>query len=58
MDNKPVAPTVEGIQSRYIAEGQRYEVKARLDLDEQRGKSNFIDDVVAFLNAGAGDVHT
>ncbi|TIV69712.1 MAG: ATP-binding protein, partial [Mesorhizobium sp.] len=28
--------------------------KARLNLDEQRGKSNFIDDVVAFLNAGPG----
>ncbi|WP_375162567.1 MULTISPECIES: helix-turn-helix domain-containing protein [unclassified Bradyrhizobium] len=54
MHNRPTAPTIEGIRSGLVAEGQRYEFKARLNLDEQRGKSNFVDDVVAFLNAGSG----
>jgi predicted HTH transcriptional regulator len=54
MGKKLAAPTVDEIQSGLITEGQHYEFKARLNLDEQRSKSNFIDDVVAFLNAGPG----
>ncbi|NKM94285.1 AlbA family DNA-binding domain-containing protein [Rhizobium leguminosarum] len=54
MDKKPAAPTIDGIVSGGFIEGQRYEFKAKLNLEEQRGKSNFIDDVVAFLNAGPG----
>jgi hypothetical protein len=54
MNKQPAAPTIDGIRSGLVIEGQRYEFKARLNLDEQRGKSNFIDDVVAFLNAGPG----
>ncbi|MDX8522081.1 AlbA family DNA-binding domain-containing protein [Mesorhizobium dulcispinae] len=54
MNKQPAMPTIEGIRSGLIVEGQHYEFKARLNLEEQRGKSNFIDDVVAFLNAAPG----
>ncbi|AVH45533.1 helix-turn-helix domain-containing protein [Agrobacterium tumefaciens] len=54
MNTKSAAPTIDGILSGIIVEGQHYEFKARLSLEEQRGKSNFIDDIVAFLNAGSG----
>lgn len=54
MDHKLAVPTIDSIESGHVAEGQRYEFKARLNLDESRGKTNFIDDVVAFLNAGPG----
>ena len=54
MRDRITVPTIEGIRSGLVTESQRYEFKARLNLDEQRGKSNFIDDVVAFLNAGPG----
>lgn len=54
MNKQPAAPTIDDIRSGLTVEGQHYEFKARLNLDEQRGKSNFIDDVVAFLNAGPG----
>lgn len=54
MRNGPAILTLEEIRSGLVTEGQQYEFKARLNLDEARGKSNFIDDVVAFLNAGAG----
>lgn len=54
MNTKSAAPTIDGILSGIVVEGQHYEFKARLSLEEQRGKSNFIDDVVAFLNAGPG----
>ncbi|MGV1793554.1 AlbA family DNA-binding domain-containing protein [Rhizobium sp. A37_96] len=54
MSKKSLAPTIEGILSGAVVEGQHYEFKSRLNLEEQRGKSNFIDDVVAFLNAGPG----
>jgi len=54
MDNTLVVPTIDSIASGLVTEDQRYDFKARLNLDEQRGKSNFIDDVVAFLNAGPG----
>ncbi|CAN7617373.1 AlbA family DNA-binding domain-containing protein [Devosia sp. LjRoot3] len=48
------APTIDEIKSGLLVESQQCEFKARLNLDEARGKSNFIDDVVAFLNAGPG----
>jgi len=48
------SPTVELIRNGAIEEDQRYEFKAFVKLDDQRGKSDFIDDVVAFLNAGSG----
>lgn len=54
MNKPPAVPAIDGIQSGLVIEGQHYEFKARLNLDEPRGKSNFIDDVVAFLNAGPG----
>ncbi|PBC19307.1 ATP-binding protein [Mesorhizobium sp. WSM4307] len=54
MNKQPAAPTRDSIRSGLVIEGQHHEFKARLNLDEQRGKSNFIDDVVAFLNAGPG----
>jgi hypothetical protein len=47
-------PTLELIRDGVIAESQGYEFKARVNLDEQREKSNFVTDVVAFLNAGPG----
>jgi hypothetical protein len=56
MTKKLAEPTVELIQSGKISECQSYEFKGRVNLDEQRGKSNFIDDVVAFLNAGPGHI--
>lgn len=54
MDYKSAVPTVDSIESGLVVESQRYEFKARLNLNEPRGKTNFIDDVVAFLNAGPG----
>lgn len=54
MNEQPPVPTIDGILSGLVFEGQGYEFKALLNLDDQRGKSNFIDDVVAFLNAGPG----
>lgn len=54
MNKQSAVPTIDGIRSGLVVEGQHYEFKARLNLDEPRGKSNFIDDVVAFLNAGPG----
>ncbi|ARO32451.1 ATPase/AAA domain-containing protein (plasmid) [Rhizobium sp. NXC14] len=54
MNEQPLVPTIDGILSGLVVEGQGYEFKALLNLDDQRGKSNFIDDVVAFLNAGPG----
>ena len=54
MNKEHSMPTIDSINSGLVVEGQRYEFKAQLNLDEPRGKSNFIDDVVAFLNAGSG----
>ncbi len=45
---------MELIRNGGIEETQGYEFKALVNLDDQRGKSNLIDDVVAFLNAGSG----
>jgi hypothetical protein len=53
-NSSTVVPTVGDIESGLIVEGQHYEFKGRVNLDEPRGKSNFIDDIVAFLNAGPG----
>ncbi|MFH1344637.1 MAG: ATP-binding protein [Pseudomonadota bacterium] len=54
MEPKPNLPTLDSIQNGEIAEDQSYEFKARINFDDLRGKSNFIDDVTAFLNAGSG----
>ncbi|RWB94988.1 MAG: ATP-binding protein [Mesorhizobium sp.] len=51
---KSAALTMERIRDGMIQEGQAYEFKRLVNLDDPRGKSNLIDDVVAFLNAGAG----
>lgn len=47
----PLAPTVELIESQAIVEGREYEFKQQVDFDQAQQKSNFIDDVVAFLNS-------
>ncbi|WP_176960459.1 helix-turn-helix domain-containing protein [Ensifer sp. YR511] len=54
MSERAAPPTIDSITSGLVTEGQHYEFKARLNLEEQRGKSNFIDDIVAFLNSGPG----
>ena len=54
MEAKISEPTLDLIKNGAVSEGQHYEFKARVDLDGTRGKSNFIDDVIAFLNAGPG----
>jgi predicted HTH transcriptional regulator len=51
---KCIAPTIEMIQTRQIGEGQNYEFKGSLALSDRKAKSDFINDVVAFLNAGPG----
>jgi schlafen family protein len=50
----PPAPTAKLIEQLQIVEGQHYDFKSSLNLGEARAKSGFIDDVVAFLNAGHG----
>jgi hypothetical protein len=49
-----ITPTIEMIRTHQIGEGQNYEFKGRLDLSDRKVKSDFINDVVAFLNAGPG----
>ncbi|WP_374346549.1 helix-turn-helix domain-containing protein [Phenylobacterium sp.] len=51
-----LAPTPEGIESKALVETGELEFKQQIDLDEPRGKSNLVDDVVAFLNAGPGHI--
>jgi len=51
-----LAPTLEGIESKALVESGELEFKQQIDLDDPRGKSNFVDDVVAFLNAGPGHI--
>jgi hypothetical protein len=48
--------SVELIRGHKIAEGQAYEFKSCVDFDDARAKANFIDDVVAFLNAAPGHI--
>lgn len=45
----PVAPSVELIASKQLVEGADYEFKRQLNFNDE-GKSNLVDDVVAFLN--------
>lgn len=54
MEPKLSVPTLDLIRNGVIIEGQNYEFKARINFDDPRGRSNFIDDIVAFLNAGPG----
>jgi hypothetical protein len=49
-----ISPTTEMICTHQIGEGPNYEFKGRLDLSDRKAKSDFINDVVAFLNAGPG----
>lgn len=46
-----LAPTPALIESQDIVEGRDYEFKQQVDFTDARQKSNFVDDVVAFLNA-------
>jgi hypothetical protein len=48
----PPVPTLDLIQSNQITEGQHYDFKRSLDLADRKAKCDFINDVVAFLNAG------
>lgn len=50
------APTPEGIEAKELVETGALEFKQQIDLDEPRGRSNLVDDVVAFLNAGPGHI--
>lgn len=50
----PVFPTLEAIRDGQIVESDVFDFKAALDLDNGQGKLRFVNDVVAFLNRGAG----
>ncbi|MBK1622648.1 AlbA family DNA-binding domain-containing protein [Afifella marina] len=50
----PPEPTAEMIANGQIFENQQYEFKGEVDFSNPRKKSDFVDDVVAFLNAGSG----
>lgn len=50
----PLEPTLELIEAKSIVEGADYEFKRQVDFGDARQKSNFVDDVVAFLNAERG----
>ncbi|MHA6643628.1 AlbA family DNA-binding domain-containing protein [Mesorhizobium sp. A623] len=56
----PKVPTRELIESKEIAEGRHYDFKRQVDLSEKQtrstksSKERFLDDIVAFLNGGAG----
>jgi hypothetical protein len=50
----PLIPSRELIESKAIVEGPFYDFKEEIDLDSERGKARFIDDVIAFLNTGPG----
>jgi hypothetical protein len=45
-------PTVDLIQNNQIVEGQHYDFKRSIDLSDRKAKTDFINDVVAFLNSG------
>ena len=49
-----VGITVEDIKNGKVVEGQGCDFKRMVDLDDPSAKSNFVSDVTAFLNAGAG----
>jgi Putative DNA-binding domain len=49
-------PTREDIESKGLVESGVLEFKQQIDLDEAKGKSNLVDDVVAFLNSGPGQI--
>ncbi len=44
------------IENGALTEGAACDFKSKLDLNDARAKSNLIDDVVAFLNSGAGRI--
>ncbi len=52
----PPNPTRAAIESGGIREDQRYEFKTEVDLGRDQAKSDLVDDVVAFLNAGPGHI--
>lgn len=48
----PAVPTLDLIRNNQVVEGQHYDFKRAIDLSDRKAKADFINDVVAFLNAG------
>lgn len=49
-------PTIESIAAGAFVEDDGFDFKRQLNLDSEAGKHDLVDDVVAFLNRGAGTI--
>lgn len=56
MKNNGNNTILEAIESQEISEDQTFEFKSKIDFDNRHQKTDFINDIVAFLNAGPGQL--